>query len=113
MNLKDSIKYVIDSVQELDIDVDGNMILDCATRLFISENISNSKKENIQAMKEKVQEDASQKGKTAPPEPPTEKQVNYLKKMGIRDIPKSKKVCQEMIKQIIENKNNTKISEDY
>lgn len=126
MTLKEAIKYVKESCKEEGLIPDSNAVLDVACRIFISRNISESKRENIKAIqnqpglnKKEVLVDrkvilASNPGnglisdscpridtstKLTPSDFPTQKQINMLKKLGL-DIPNTKKEAWAIINSI-------------
>jgi len=59
----------------------NDVILENAVKIYISELINESKKENIQSMKEQKEEKAQELA--------TEKQIELLKDLGMRTIPEN------------------------
>ena len=127
MTLKEAIKYVKESCKEEGLIPDSNTVLDVACRIFISQNISQSKRDNIKAIQnqpgslkeaEKNQGKDFVKGKPpfqnsgadrspitpSPDNSPTLKQINYLKRLGVKETPKTKQEAREVIKLILEEK---------
>lgn len=113
MTLQEAIKYVKEASLSEEISPDDNMILDCAVRVFISNNISESKRENIKAIHNQPGQSqgkisksdlppftSSQKVDNSPSSPdnspPTKGQIKFLE-LNKLEIPKTKKVAWQII----------------
>jgi len=86
MEFKEILEMLRDSCLETDLRPDDNIILDCSTRIFISQNIENNKSKKDTSLA-------------------TEKQIALLKKMRI-NIPEglTKKGASDLIKQKLPEK---------
>jgi len=103
MKLTNTIKLVKEACKENELHPSDDMILDCSTRIYISNKISENKKENIQAINLK----GNRQDTPLSAEPPTPKQIDLLNK-NFRPIPETKKEAQVMIKEMIENSRGEK-----
>jgi len=121
MTLKEAIKYVKESSLSEGIVPSADIILDTATRIFISQNISQSKRDNIKAIQNQPVPQAksgdTNRGKElernkppfssgatppSPDNPPSIKQLNLLRKLGVSEseLPTTKKEAWQMISSI-------------
>jgi myo-inositol catabolism protein IolC len=97
---KEKLKQIINDLLEItkEIDVSNSFVLEQAVKIYISESINESKKENIQEMKnnKEVKKD----------EPITERQIQKLHDLGLKEIPKglTKTEAWTMISENIKNK---------
>jgi len=101
MTLKSIIEHIKQVCRETDITPDDNTILEVAEKILISNQISESKRENIKSMKEdrqilnpsKINEPGASKHEFQRILKATDKQVAYLMKLGyigdIQDLSKS------------------------
>jgi hypothetical protein len=112
MKLNDIIIRLQETVKQCDLAVNDTVILEQAIKIMISQNINESKKENIKSMKEgrdilkQVKETKSNE-----PEPikqeikASEKQIAYLLNLGYSgNIDLSKKEAMTLIKELKETR---------
>lgn len=90
-DLKDYISDLVRFRKELSLNYSDDTILECATRMFNSQNIERAKRREV-VREEKVLE------------PPTKKQIYALKKAGVT-IPASKQEASLMISKLKGGKN--------
>lgn len=90
--LTDIILELQEVIEKTSLNISDAELLENAVKIYISGKISESKKENINQMKDRF-----------PINRPTPKQLNLIKKLNLKVNPQTKQEATQIIKEYIEN----------